>query len=282
MSTIGKIFLFVNLALAAAFLGWAANSFGKTEEMKKAHATAVAEATAARTRAENDASTARTDARQQEQAKDALRNERDNLDARLKSTQQDLEAEKRSAEQLRGDVAKINASIGTLNQQLEAIEKAKDTAVAQARQAESERDAARDEAQEAGERQRAAEEAKTQAQMEIASLEKQLKGTRDQIASLDTRLKEMIAVYGAVEVAQKAIDARVMNVNYDLKPGLVALNVGKAHDVQPGYTFEIYSGSVYKGRVKVQTVYQDMCAAVIDVQKDGAKIAAGDSASTRL
>lgn len=282
MSTIGKIFLFVNLALAAAFLGWAANSLGKTAEMKKAHSDAVEAANSARTRAEGEASTARTDARQQEQAKDALRNERDNLDARLKSTQQDLEAEKRSNEQLRGDVAKINASIGTLNQQLEAIEQAKDAAIAQARQAERERDTARDEAQDSGERQRAAEEAKTQAEMEIASLEKQLKGTRDQIASLDTRLKEMVAVYGAVEVAQKAIDARVMNVNYDLKPGLVALNVGKAHDVQPGYTFEIYSGNVYKGRVKVQTVYQDMCAAIIDVQKDGAKIAAGDSASTRL
>lgn len=282
MSTIGKIFLFVNLALAAAFLGWAANSLGKTQEMKKAHADALEAATAARTKAENEASSARTDARQQEQAKDALRNERDNLDASLKSTKQELEAEKRSNEQLRGDVAKINAAIGTLNQQLQAIEQAKDAAVAQAREAERERDTARDEAQDAGQRQRAAEEAKTQADMEIAALEKQLKSTRDELASLDTRLKEMISVYGAVEVAQKAIDARVMNVNYDLKPGLVALNVGKAHDVKPGYTFEIYSGNQYKGRVKVQTVYQDMCAAVIDIQKDGSKIAAGDSASTRL
>ncbi len=282
MSTIGKIFLFVNLALAAAFLGWAANSLGKTAEMKKAHADAMDEATAARKKAEGDASSARSDARQQEQAKDSLRNERDNLDASLKSTKQELEAEKRANEQLRGDVAKINAAIGTLNQQLQAIEQAKDAAVAQAREAERERDRARDEAQDAGQRQRAADEAKTQAEMEIAALEKKLKSTRDEVASLDTRLKEMISVYGAVEFAQKPIDARVVNVNYDLKPGLVALNVGKSHDVQPGYTFEIYSGNQYKGRVKVQTVYPDMCAAVIDVQKEGTKITAGDSASTRL
>jgi chromosome segregation ATPase len=282
MSTIGKIFLFVNLALAAAFLGWAANSLGKSQELKKAHADAIEQATSARTKAESEASSARTQARQEEQAKDALRNERDNLDSRLKSAQQELEAEKRSNEQLRGDVAKINAAIGTLNTQLSAIEQAKDAAVAAAREAERERDAARDESQDSGEKQRAAEEARKQAEMEVASLEKQLKSTRDEVASLDTRLREMISVYGAVESAQKAIDARVVSVDYTLKPGLVALNVGKSQDVQPGYTFEIYAGNVYKGRVKVQSVYQDMCAAIISVQKDGVSITAGDSASTRL
>ncbi len=282
MSTIGKIFLFVNLALAAAFLGWAANSLGKTEEMKKAHTDAIAAATEARTKAEEEASSARTQARQEEQAKDTLRNERDNLDSRLKSTQQELEAEKRSNEQLRGDVAKINAAIGTLNTQLSAIEQAKDAAVAAAREAERERDAARDESQDSGEKMRAAEEARKQAEMEVAALEKQLKSTRDEVASLDTRLREMIAVYGPSDVAQKAIDAKVVSVDYTLKPGLVALNVGKSHDVKTGYTFEIYAGNVYKGRVKVQSVYADMCAAVIDVQKDGVTITAGDSASTRL
>lgn len=282
MSTIGKIFLFVNLALAAAFLGWAANSLGKTQEMKDAHAAAVAAATKAKETAEGEAAASRAQARQEEQAKDALRNERDNLDNRLKSTTEELEAAKRANEQLRGDVAKINASIGTLNQQLQSIEQAKDAAVAQAREAERERDAARDEAQDAGDRQRAAEEARAQAEMQIAALEKQLKSTRDDVASLDARLKTMIDQFGAIDMAQKAIDARVMQVDYSLKPGLVALNVGKSSGVTPGYTFEIYSGNVYKGRVRVQTVYDDMCAALIQVQKDGATINAGDSASTRL
>jgi len=282
MSTIGKIFLFVNLALAAAFLGWAANSFGKTNDMKTAHAAAMKEAAAAKERAETEASAARAQARAEEQAKDAAANERDNLDGRLKSTTEQLDAEKRANEQLRADITKINAAIGTLNQQLQAIEQAKDAAVAQARDAERERDSARDQAQSAEEAQRAAAEAKTQAEMEIAALEKKLKSTKDDLASTKTRLDEMISVYGGVEVAQKAIDAKVVKVDYGMTPGLVALNVGKNSGVTPGYTFEVYNGNVYKGRVRVQTVYDDMCAALIDVQKDGATMSAGDSASTRL
>lgn len=282
MSTIGKIFLFVNLALAAAFLGWAANSFGKAEEAKKAQVEAVAAATKAREAAEQEAATFRTRAQAEESAKDSLRAERDNLDSRLKSTAAELDGEKRANEQLRGDVAKINASIGTLNQQLQAIEQAKDAAVAQAREAERERDTARDEAQDAGERQRAADEAKKNAEMEIAALEKQAKIARDEIASLDTRLKAMIQTYGELAVAQKAIDAKVVQVDYNLKPGLVALNVGKDAGVTPGYTFEIYNGSQYKASVRVQSVTKDMCAAIITVAAPGTTIVAGDNASTRI
>jgi hypothetical protein len=41
MSTIGKIFLVLNLVLAGAFLGWAAKSLGETEKLKTSHAAAL-------------------------------------------------------------------------------------------------------------------------------------------------------------------------------------------------------------------------------------------------
>jgi hypothetical protein len=67
------------------------------------------------------------------------------------------------------------------------------------------------------------------------------------------------------------------------KPGLVALNVGSKAGVKRGYVFEIYSGSTYKGQVRVDVVHDDVSSAVIVVPPpNGGQITAGDRAATRL
>ena len=43
MSAIGRIFIVLNLILAAAFLGWASNALGTVEDWKGKHAQAVSD-----------------------------------------------------------------------------------------------------------------------------------------------------------------------------------------------------------------------------------------------
>ena len=65
-------------------------------------------------------------------------------------------------------------------------------------------------------------------------------------------------------------------------PGLVMLNVGADNNVQRGFTFEIYRGSTYKGKVRVENVQGKYCSAVIIDSRPGTTIAQGDRAATNL
>ena len=83
-------------------------------------------------------------------------------------------------------------------------------------------------------------------------------------------------------VPTKPINGRVLQVNFDLKPGLVALNVGAEAGVTRGMTFQIYSGSTWKGQVRVENVQPGMSSALILDMKQGETINQGDSAATIL
>ena len=285
MSTIGKIFLVLNLILAGAFVGWAANSLGKTAELKNAHATAMAALEKAKNTAESELTETRSLLDQERTAKDQTRAERDQFESESKRNKEELDAAKRANDQLRADVAKINETMGGLNAQLQAIEAAKDRATAEAREMENQRDEATRKSEAADMARREADENRVKAEMTIADLERALKSTKGDLTAMTTRYENLKAATGAsddVATAMKQIDARVVKADYSLKPGLVALNVGSNSGVQAGYTFEIYAGNVYKGQVRVETVHADMCSALITFAKTGTTISAGDNASTRL
>ena len=78
------------------------------------------------------------------------------------------------------------------------------------------------------------------------------------------------------------IEGAVLQTEYSIAPGLVALNVGSGNGVQRGFTFDIYSGNAYKGQVRVESVRPGMCTALIVRTVTGQAIAQGDSATTRL
>jgi hypothetical protein len=284
MSTIGKIFLVLNLVLAGAFLGWAANSLGKTEELKTAHTAKVNELTDANQKLQTELADTQAALNTERNAKDTAQTERDNLRTDATRLKEELEAAKRANDQLRGDVAKINETMTGLNERLQQIEQTKDAAHELAMRMQSERDAAVRRADEAEMARRTAEETRSTAELDIAQLERDLKSARGQADRLEAEIAQLVAVHGIARTgtAQPDLDARVVQVDYSLKPGLVALNVGSNAGVKRGHTFEIYSGTTYKGRVRVETVHPDMCSAVITLAQNGTTINAGDSASSHL
>ena len=285
MSTIGKILLALNLVLAGAFLGWAANSLNKTEELKKAKDAEIAKLTKEVGTLKGDLDTANSSTTTERSAKDAALADSRQYKADAERLQSDLDAAKRANEGLRADVAKIGESLTGMSSQLEKLDREKTAALEAKAAAESARGDAERKTEAAELAQRDAEEAKTQADMAIADLEKSLAQSKKATAAVQAKYDTLKGITGVAEgdvTAVPLIEAQVVKVDYSLKPGLVALNKGKNAGVARGHTFEIYAGSTYKGQVKVETVTDDTCAALVVLAKDGTTMNAGDSASTRL
>lgn len=77
-------------------------------------------------------------------------------------------------------------------------------------------------------------------------------------------------------------NAVVVQANYEVKPGLVAINKGENDGVKRGMRFHIYKGTTYKGDVRVEEVQPTRCFALVQNVRPGQTIAQGDSAATRL
>lgn len=285
MSTIGKIFLIFNLFLAGGFLFWASSALEKGAEASKA--LEAEKAAHQKLKAELEGKNAELTAQltTEKGQKETFRNERDQAKSESDRNKEDLLAARRANDQLGGDVARIQTTLGDYNNSMQQLQQAKDAAIAEARQLERERDEAKGSAASSDEARRSADEALAKANRDIADLEKQLKSAHDAASALETQLANVVAATGydvSAIVAQQDIDAKVVQVDMTLKPGLVALSAGSSQGVKKGYTFDVYNGTTYKGQVRVESVHPDMCSALIVFANPGQSIGAGDSASTQL
>jgi hypothetical protein len=285
MSSIGRIFIVLNLILSAAFLGWAANALGSAQDYKQQ---LEAEQASHQADTERDAGkigeltslhkSATEEAR-------GFREGRDQAKAESDSRKSELDEQRERNDRLQSDLTALQASLSTYNGRLDQLLAEKDRAV---RDAEEARTAARDatDASEAAEtKRRDAEEARATAEQKIADLEIEVAGLQESIAAGEAQLATLVAVTGVNldDIRnQKEITAAVLDTRMDIAPGLVMLNVGKNQDVKRGYTFEIYRGSQYKGQVRVENVQDDVCTALVIRAVPGTTMGQGDSAATRL
>lgn len=282
MSAIGRIFVIFNLVLAAAFVGWAATSLAKGSEWMQRYSEEQAAHEATRSDLQSQIDGLRTELNTERDQKDRFREERDGASAERDRLTKDLEEARRANDQLRGDISQIQETLAGYNQTIAALEQAKDAAVAEARDLERQRDSAQGDSQQALTAQRDAEDALAAAQAQVADLERSLTSTREEASRLDAMLAQAKAQGFTIAAASKPINGRVLQVNYDLKPGLVALNVGAEAGVTRGMTFQIYSGATWKGQVRVENVQPGMSSALILDMKQGETISQGDSAATIL
>lgn len=284
MSTIGKVFVVLNLLLAGLFLGYASTALATTASYKQdleaerdAHAATVEEKDAELAQMKSQ----RDDA---QNALDQARTDRDAEKRRADTAESDLRDARAQVDQLTAAVSGIQAKMSDLDSQLAEIESAKDDAVEARVAAERERDDALDARDEAVKLQRDAEDAARSSSQQIAQLEGQLASAREALSQSETTLQSIIAQYnidlGDVGVMPE-IKAAVLGINYDLPPGLVALNKGATHGVKKGFVFQIFSEN-YKGEVKVVDVEDEVCSAIIVRAVDGEIIRTGDRATTQL
>jgi hypothetical protein len=285
MSSIGKIFVVLNLVLAAAFVGWAANAASTSGEFKKKWEDAVAEAGKSKSALEADLtkvraelSLSKTDLANAVQARDEAKRAQDRL------TQENSDLQKQNVT-LEASVTGIQTTLGEITTSRDkAYEDAKKAQAAQA-DAEAKRRTA-ELAQAAAEQAQADAEGKLNDVMnQVASLEKDKTKLVNEQASLQTQFDTLVARTGTklsdiTGVPQ--IDGAVLGIDTSVAPGLVAINAGVDKNVKRGHTFEIFDGATYKGQVRIEFVHADMSSGLIVRTVPGQTIRQGDSATTRL
>ncbi|MBK7641721.1 MAG: hypothetical protein IPJ19_01505 [Planctomycetes bacterium] len=285
MSTIAKIFTVLNVILAAAFLGWAANTVqlnnkyksdweqevSKREglekmmgEEKSALAAKLTEANDARGRLQQQLEDAKSEASRVDNDNKTNASKLETMEAdykKIAGTLEGMQADSKSAH---------DAQMKAQAAQFDAENKAKEAAAAQL----------------AAEAKASDLEGKlVEANSDIANKEKQLASVEKDREKIKTELATVVQVTGyklSDIQAMPLIEGKILAVEMGVEPGLVSINRGSSANVQRGYTFEIFDGSTYKGQARVEYVYADMCSAVLVRKVKGETIRQGDGAATHL
>jgi len=281
MSPIGKIFIVLNLILSAAFLGWASNALKKTQAYTDDAAKAKTEHEAAIAAKEAELSALQVSLNGVTDQQRKHREERDTAQTEADRLKTQLEELKRANDAMLGNLTKIQSTLGDYNNSISQLSQQKDAAIERAHEAERARDAALAEKDAAILAKNDAEEATGNANTRISDLESEKMALAAQVDTLNTRMEVVMRQTGiaAKDVfAQPSIEALVLDVKKDLK--LVILNKGKKDEVKPGYVFDIYRGSQYKGQVRITDVQDGMSSGLILNEKNA--IGRGDSATTAL
>lgn len=285
MSTIGKVFALLNLALAALFVGWAASASGSNQDFKQK----LADATAAHAteNAANKAQIATLSAgnNQLQTEKSKLVSERDEAKNEADRLKKDLDAQQSENAQLRGSVQKIEATLAGIDEARKRLQEEKDKAVVAQRDAEDARTKAQADQAAAEAKASELETALRAAQDMVASLEKSKKTLDDELKAVNVQMATLVDNTNA-KISDFApvpkIDGAVIGVSMSVAPGLVAINKGSNDGVKRGFTFDLFDGKTYKGQARVEFVHADKCSAIITRPVPGISIQQGDGASTRL
>lgn len=284
MSTIGKFFVVLNLALAALFVGVSASLIGSGESFKRQYEEADVthrDALAAKDKALSASDTEKKQARDEVSrllaANSALTAERVALTESLAT---ETQANAQLTEKLTGIEGKLGDLESTNRDQAGQLDQLRRTA----NQMRDERDAA-------AAAKAAAESSSTQAQEQaklamgkVQDLQVQLAQITKRAEKAETERDTIVAATGA-DVAtlgnQPMMEGTVLTVDYAANNTYIVIDLGKKDSVQVGFTYDVFSGSTYKGKIRVETVNQSKSGASV-MLAGSAPIAAGDRVSTRL
>jgi hypothetical protein len=285
MSPIGRIFSVLNLVLAAVFLAWASNTLATSQQWKQKHQEVQTAKDQLETELNERISTLQTDI-------DRKQGENARLANNLEQTEQDKNRVQDDLKDAKKENSELNASVDRLSNSIDSLEANNRDLVAQKDQ---EKEARFDAENRAKDAEAAMQEANTEVENvqqqnlvlnnTISDLEKQLASAKGEISGLETQVAQLVDLTGATLgdiIPQKRINGAVLKALYDVPPGLVALNVGSDDGVVRGNTFEIYNGTQYKGRVRVENVRPDMSTCLILDTVEGQVIKQGDQAATVL
>lgn len=284
MSTIGKFFVVLNLALAALFVGVSASLIGESESFRDKFETEVqakAELQADLDSSVGELTTERDQAKSESQR---LLADNSNLSAEKTALTESLETERQQNADMRerlqgieGKLSDLEGTNGQLASDLDGVRRQYETV-------REERDSALDARDAANSTANSATDAKNMAEGRSSDLALQLARSQERAAVAEAKLATVVSLY-KVDLqsigAQPQMEGSVLSVDTVEGTTYVVINLGKHDSVQPGFTYDVYNGSTYKGQIYVQTVNQSKSAATLEMAGN-AMIAAGDRVTTRL
>jgi septal ring factor EnvC (AmiA/AmiB activator) len=284
MSTIGKVLVFLNLILAAAFLASSIFLLDKHENWRRQYDT---ERTAHE--ADNKKRDAEKDAVQKDL--DASRNEL----SRLSSNNAALESEKGQLnaqitqlttfkDRTATDIQKVATTMENYRKNNEELQKSLDEARKSENAMRDERNTAKKAQEDAENKLAASDENGKQLDASKNSLMEQVKKLSDDMK----RAENGLAVYAertGIPVDQVMIAPPLIQGNVvaaDMGTKIIQLNVGSDANVKRGYGFSIYRGGDYKGEAVIEDVQPKFATARITRWVANRRIEVGDQATTRF
>jgi predicted nucleic acid-binding Zn-ribbon protein len=285
MSPIGRIFIVLNLVLAVTFMAWASSALASSQDYKQqladekaAHAAAVDALTQ-----ERDSERARAELAESDLVR--VTNELNTTDATLKQVEGAKSAAETNLGELKASYESMSQTMGTYNDTNEALSRQKDDLNEKLGEKTTENNDLNNQVAALTEENNNLERTVTERENTIADLERQATALQNSLSDANTLIATAEASLGtsfADLMAMPHISGAILMVSDDMAPGLVSINRGSADNVKRGFTFDVYSGGVYKGRVRVVNVQENQCFAVIEKTYEGRSIAQGDSAATHI
>lgn len=284
MSTIGRLFVFVNLVLSIVFLTCGAFLLAKSDDYRGKLALEKKDRS-------EEVAQLKDRINKLDAEKNGARNDAEN--ARLKATQAETERD-----QLNGRIAKADAENGRLGTEvakiatvLENFRKNNEDLQATVDKNRKDLDTMSQERDAAKKKQEDAENALAQANESGKSLDATKSSLMEQVTKLTDQLtgaQNALAIYaertgiplGEVGQAPPLINGNVTQVASDVK--LIELNVGADANMKKGYSVVIFHGSQYKGEAIVEDVQPKFSTARITKLYPNRKIETGDNVTTRL
>lgn len=264
MSTLGKIFVGLNVLLSFVVLGSAAALL--QQRAGTADQIAVLEDEKASLQAELDDTRSNFVARERQlqDEKRQLQEQSDDLDVAKQTADRNAARLEADNQQLRDDVTKINSNVDLLNQSFANLQQRNSDL-------EDQNDQLRRDAIAAAEAQRQAEREAADMSDARGAAETALADASDELTDAMERVRELEALLEVAKasgfdatsvVAAPQIDGQVVEV--DPEYGFVILDKGRDAGVQRGFVFEVYRGGTYIGQVRVDSVYDNYASAKIE------------------
>jgi septal ring factor EnvC (AmiA/AmiB activator) len=283
MSTMSKVFVVLNLVLALFLVGSVASILSNGEDWRKKCTTAEDKAKADLSAATEKYSKLDGVRQNLDNSVRSLENQKSDLDSQLQTQKATADQFRNDNNQLRNSVDAINTSLKavqgelgdtqTRNKELLASNETlkKETADAKKAQMDAEDDRARIE----GDLKRATDDvAEKERQLSIVTKERDNKA-----AMLDALVKAGVDVPKIIGNNVPLIEGKISDVG----PNFVVLSVGEKDSVQIGYTFDVYRGGDYIGRVIVDMVRPETSTARVTMKNPkGLEFQRMDNATTRL
>ena len=283
MSTIGKFFIVLNLALAGLFVGSAASLINKSDSYRVQLEAKAADMDVMKEEKDAKISEMTSNLRQSQEERNNLNHENGQLDANFKAEKERGLTHKQKNDSLEGQLQSIEGKLNDLNQTNSDLNVELGGLRRQFESVRTERDSALDARDAAASTAKGAVEEANSATGEASDLRLKLARETERANQTEAQLATAVSLY-SIDVttigAQPSMEGTVTSVSAAGGATYVVIDLGKNDSVQPGYTYDVFNGSVYKGRISVLTVNESKSAATVAMYN--APIAAGDRVVTRL
>jgi predicted nucleic acid-binding Zn-ribbon protein len=281
MSPIGRVFIVLNLVLAAVFLGMSGFYLQQATSWKEKHVDEVT----ARAKSEENLNS------QIAKLSDSESTLKQNL-ARADEEKADLGRNLRNAEQentdLKGRLTNVEKNLATINGSVSSVSTELASYNKQNQELRDKYLTAQAETQNATQAKDDAEARLSAAQQDIVRLtennlamQDENGRTRDEIARLSTIKLAYEERFPGLMVPAKAIDGTIVAVDANLK--IATISVGSENGgVEAGVKFAVFDGGSYKGDILITDVTPQVSHGRIVVENPGKVINKGDQCSTRF